>query len=149
MACLPVVPAVAQDITEARSAQIAATARLHPGQTVRLSLPGTGRVPGRVTMLPGGRLTVLAADDHRELSLSLADIVWVRKSAWVPGLVVGGVLGAAFGVYAGAVAQGLCEYDCPSDGEVVGVSAVTAALGAGLGAAIGSLIHKWKRSWIG
>ena len=145
--CLPAARAVAQDVAEARSSQIAAAARLHQGQTVRLSLPGVGRVPGKVTMLPGGRLTVLAADDQRELSLGLADTLWVRKSAWVPGLVVGAVLGAGFGAFAGAVAQGVCEYDCPSTGEVIGVSAVTAALGAGLGAAIGALIPKWKRSW--
>jgi hypothetical protein len=136
------------DIVTDRGARIAATLKLHPGQQVRVALPETGRVPGVATMLPGGRLTVLAADDHRELSLGLADTVWVRKSAWVPGLVVGGVLGAGFGAFAGAVAQGVCEYDCPSTGEVVAVSAVTAALGAGLGAAIGALIPKWKRSWV-
>lgn len=130
-----------------RSAMIAAAARLHPGQSVRLAMAGAGRVPGRVTMLPGGRLAVLSLDDFRELDLGLADTLWVRKSAWVPGLVIGGVLGAAFGAFAGAVAQGVCEYDCPSTGEVVGVSVATAALGAGLGAAIGALIPKWKRSW--
>jgi hypothetical protein len=137
------------DLVADRTARIAATLRLHPGQQVRLALPGAGRVPGEVTRLPGGLLTVLAKDDQRELSLGLADTVWVRKTAWVPGLVIGGVLGAAFGAFAGAVAQGVCDYDCPSTGEVIGVSVVTAALGAGLGAGIGALIPKWKRSWIG
>ena len=146
---IPELEAQSPDLVADRTARIAATLRLHPGQQVRLALPDAGRIPGVVMMLPGGRLTVLAADDHRELNLGLADTVWVRKSAWVPGLVIGGVLGAAFGAFAGVVAQGVCEYDCPSTGEVVGVSVVTAALGAGLGAAIGALIPKWKRSWIG
>lgn len=146
---LPELAAQSPDVVADRTARLAATLRLHPGQQVRLALPGTGRVPGNVTMLPGGRLTVLAGDDHRELSLGLADTVWIRKTAWVPGLVIGGVLGAAFGAFAGAVAQGVCEYDCPSTGEVVGVSVVTAAFGAGLGAGIGALIPKWKRSWVG
>jgi hypothetical protein len=141
--------AAAQDAIQARSTQIAAAARLHPGQTVRLSLPGTGRIPGRVTMLPGGGLTVLATDDHRELNLGLTDTLWVRKTAWVPGLVIGGVLGAGFGVLVGIAVQGACEYDCPSTGEVVAFGIGTAAVGAGLGAAVGALIPKWKRSWVG
>jgi hypothetical protein len=146
---LPELEAQSPDLVADRTARMAATLRLHPGQQVRLALPGSGRVPGDVTMLPGGRLSVLADDDHRELSLGLADTVWIRKTAWVPGLVIGGVLGAAFGAFVGTIAKAVCEYDCPSTGEVVGVSVVTAALGAGLGAGIGALIPKWKRSWIG
>jgi len=42
--------AVAQDLAAERAAQIAAAAHLEAGQTVRLAVPGVGRVTGTVAL---------------------------------------------------------------------------------------------------
>jgi hypothetical protein len=144
-------PSTAQDLSAERSAQIAAAARLHPGQTVRLALPGQGRVSG--TTVPGasGDLMFRPANGGDSVSLAGADTLWVRKRAWVPGMVVGGVVGTAFGALAAAAASDLCDTQspCVTTGEAIGVSLVSGAIGAVLGAGVGLLIPKWKRSWVG
>ena len=141
----------AQDLSAQRSAQITAAARLHPGQTVRLAVPGQGRITGMTVAGESGGVAFRAMGVNDSVSLASADTLWVRKRAWVAGMVVGGVVGTGFGALVAAAASGLCDTadPCVTTGEAVAVSLVSGAIGAALGAGIGALIPKWKRSWIG
>jgi len=137
------------DLTADRSAQIAATARLHPDQTIRLALPGQGRVTGATVIDSVGHLVFQPARGTSSVPLAGADTLWVRKRAWVPGMVVGGILGVGFGAFVIAVGSSLCDtQDCISAGQTIGALLVSGAVGAALGAGVGALIPKWKRSWV-
>ena len=137
--------AVAQDLAADRAAQIAAAAHLQAGQTVRLALPGVGRVTGTMALDSSGHLMFQEANGPSPLGFGVADTLWLRKRAWLPGMVIGGVVGAGF---AALVMAAACETDCLFPSTAVSFSVLSVAIGAAVGAGIGALIPKWKRAWI-
>lgn len=140
----------AQDAVQVRSAQIAAAARLHPGQKVRLALPDVGRVAGTMELDSSGHLIFQPANGPTPVGIGGADTLWLRKRAWLPGMIVGGVIGAGFAALVLVAAEGLCESDnCVTPGVGISFSVLSTAAGAALGAGVGALIPKWKRTWVG
>lgn len=118
-------------------------AHLKPGQQVRVHASGGPRLEGRFAAFTNAPPVLRITVGDTVQSVRLADSLWVRSSATVTGMLVGGiVLGAA-----GAVgSQGACNSEGSGPGSVCNAGAVTiasAAAGALLGAAIGSGIHHW------
>jgi hypothetical protein len=142
--------ASAQDIVADRAAQIAAAARLHPGQTTRLAVPGQGRLNGMTVLDSTGRVAFQPEGAPVSPALGLADTLWLRKTAWLPGMIVGGAIGMGAFWLGYAAASTTCDTGSCNDsaGSLIVISLVPTAIGAALGAGVGALIHKWKRTWV-
>ena len=123
----------------------AATLGIRPGRTIRVAVPGEGRVTGDVTELSDGGVTLLTAAGPRRFA-ALPDTLWTRERALVGGAVVGGIAGVGGGILLGLVANALCEYDCGSSGGyAVAGGLLGGVAGAALGTLVGAGIPRWQR----
>lgn len=139
-----VLPAQVPDAGAADSAALAALG-VRPGRTVRVTVPGDGRLAGDVTALDGGGFALALPGGARRFA-TLPDTLWTRERAVVPGAIVGGIAGVVGGIFVGLIGNALCEYDC---GAPVGYAAAGGLLfgvgGAALGSLVGAAIPRWKR----
>ena len=131
------------------SARDSAVARLHPGQQIRLTAAGSGRLGGRAGVASGDTLDLAQDDAVRRIPIPAIDTLWTRGRATTTGLVIGGVVGAVLGGMAAAVGASLCESDCSDDdtGTVIAGGAIGAVAVGGLGALIGAAIPKWTKRY--
>jgi hypothetical protein len=118
---------------------------IKPGRTVRVALPGEGRVSGQVQAVGSSGLTLETATGPRTLA-ALPDTLWTRERAVLPGTIVGGTAGVLGGVFLGLLANALCEYDCGSAAAyAVGGGVLVGVAGAALGTLVGAAVPRWKR----
>ena len=130
------------------SARDSAIARLHAGQTIQLTLAGSGRLAGRAGVVVGDTLDVAQDDAVRRIPIPAIDTLWVRGGSGTTGAIVGGVIVGVLGALAVVAAAGACEYDCGSTGvQALGGFLLGAAVGVPLGAVIGGRFPKWKRTF--
>ena len=118
---------------------------LRPGRTVRVAVPGEGRLSGNVTAVSGTGFSFATANGPRSFA-SLPDTLWTRERAVVPGAIGGGIVGIAGGILLGLVANALCEYDCGgAGGYAIAGGLAGGAAGAALGSLVGAAVPRWKR----
>jgi hypothetical protein len=136
-------------VAQQPSARDSAIARLKPGQQIRLTTDGSGRLRGRAGVASGDTLDFAQDDAVRRIPIPAIDTLWTRGRATTTGLIVGGVVGAAFGAMAAAVGASLCESDCSDDdtGTIIAGGAIGAVLVGGVGALIGAAIPKWTKRY--
>jgi hypothetical protein len=120
--------------------------RLTPGQVVRVTTAGQGRVAGRIVEIETGPRLLRLEGIETPLAPGRIDSLWVRGRATKTGLIVGAAVGSvsAFGLAAwicSAVSEG---NGCDAWGNVAAIGLGGAAGGALLGAAVGSAIPKWR-----
>ena len=140
----PLAPTVvaAQDTTVALPAGPAH--RLHPGQTVWLTMSDGRELSGRVRSVSASVLEMTGPGG--ELSIPLGDVRTIEardsmKNGARNGAIIGG---ASLGIYLGLISYSLkCERDCGADysgtRDTIGAVVFGAAVGAGAGALAGLL----------
>jgi hypothetical protein len=118
---------------------------VRPGRTVRVAVPGGGRLAGQVTGSGDAGFTLATPGGERRFA-ALPDTLWTRGRAVAPGVLVGGIAGVGAGVLLGLFANAVCEYDCGSAaGDAALGALVVGASGAALGALVGAAIPRWQR----
>lgn len=116
-----------------------------PGKSVRVAVPGEGRVTGAVRTSDANGLVLQTAGGPRTFA-TLPDTLWTRERAIGAGAIVGGIAGIGGGIFLGLIANALCEYDCGSPAADAAVGAlVTGVAGAALGTLVGAAIPRWQR----
>ncbi|MGH7534173.1 MAG: hypothetical protein ACREMG_01165, partial [Gemmatimonadales bacterium] len=120
--------------------------QLRPGQVVRVTTAGQGRVAARILELETGPRLLRLEGIPSPVALGSIDSLWVRGRATKTGLIVGAAVG---GVSAFALAAAICGVasegqGCDVWGTVAAIGLGGAAGGALLGAAVGSAIPKWR-----
>jgi len=115
------------------------------GHTVRLAVPGQGRVVGNVERVGSDGLTLGTASGPRTFAV-LPDTLWSRERSVKQGAIVGGIAGVAGGIFLGVIANALCEYDCGSSAGYAAAGGLLVGVGgAALGSLVGAAIPRWKR----
>jgi hypothetical protein len=118
---------------------------VRPGRTVRVAVPGDGRLAGDVTALDGGGFTLALPGGERRFP-TLPDTLWTRGRAVVPGAIVGGIAGVVGGIFVGLIGNALCEYDCGSPVSYAAAGGLLFGVGgAALGSLVGAAIPRWQR----
>lgn len=118
---------------------------VRPGRTVRVAMPGGGRVAGQVTASGDDGFTLATPGGERRFA-ALPDTLWTRGRAVVPGVLVGGIAGVGAGILLGLFANAICEYECGSAaGSAAAGALLVGAGGAALGALVGAAIPRWQR----
>ena len=116
-----------------------------PGRTVRVAVPGEGRVSGDVRSF-GTEGLVLETERGPRTFATLPDTLWTRERAIGAGAIVGGIAGIGGGIFLGLIANALCEYECGSPVADAALGAVvTGVAGAALGTLVGAAIPRWQR----
>ena len=116
-----------------------------PGHTVRLAVPGQGRVVGDVERMGSDGLTLGTASGPRTFAV-LPDTLWTRERSVKQGAIAGGIAGVAGGIFLGVIANALCEYDCGSSAGYAAAGGLLVGVGgAALGSLVGAAIPRWKR----
>ena len=118
----------------------AVVADLPAGTEVRVLLPSSTELIGRLVTSEPDRLVLDLAADIRPVDLNEVSSLWVRGNAGRKGALIGGAAtGLAFAIYGGLATDGLCSA-LSGGGCDAGVTTGGAALGAALGFATGGLV---------
>ncbi len=123
---------------------LGAWSRLKPGSYIRIALPNSKTVEGRLAAIRGGRLILDGPSQHAPIEG--VQTVWVRSRATKKGAIAGGVIGGvAMGAFAGLMSRALCEGSCDWTPAVAAGLAVGGSGGALVGSLVGGSMPRWDR----